>query len=565
MTATKTPTKTPTETPTKTPTKTLVLARKAKPDGAGSGDSSEATAGPGGRSFRPGLFVAFALVFVSIAFLYRDIRHDDAFITLTYARNLSSGNGLTFNPGEKVLGTTSPLHAFMMAGVHRMFGDLLPVAAVILGSLAFACQGLCLYALVCRQSPILGLVLAGVAWTTIPTWLSLETYLFSVLVMATLAFQVHFKPISAGLCLGLAFLTRYDAGLLIGVVILESLLRDRRIPKVTLGISLIVVSPWLIGATLYFGSPLPQSLEAKKHLVSMSSYISHHVEFFSRAGWDTLSLHLVGGTVALRVTPILWIVGLSLVNRCLRDLRGLVIFSGLLFLAYSWIGPPVGQHWHMHVPQLTSIILGVLGLIGWPLAKRLEGERGPVRVPSESPERPSVAGVFPARQLALILAGLIVLFGAINSVQSSKPLVASYWLGWRHGCYETIAKWCEEHIEPKQRFIALEIGTLGYLTHHRMIDPHGLINPTNQYPRTYSKSDYLELLEMYKPTLVLMRSAEEGRWLETVTSMTMVRVFDWKTPWSTLLISNPEVLRNPTELDALRMACAASTMEPAER
>ncbi|MCC6188386.1 MAG: hypothetical protein IT318_05100, partial [Anaerolineales bacterium] len=33
---------------------------------------------------------------------------DDAFITFRYARNLLAGSGLVFNPGENVLGTTTP-------------------------------------------------------------------------------------------------------------------------------------------------------------------------------------------------------------------------------------------------------------------------------------------------------------------------------------------------------------------------------------------------------------------------------------------------------------------------
>ena len=34
---------------------------------------------------------------------------DDAYITFRYARNLLAGNGLVYNPGEWVLGTTTPV------------------------------------------------------------------------------------------------------------------------------------------------------------------------------------------------------------------------------------------------------------------------------------------------------------------------------------------------------------------------------------------------------------------------------------------------------------------------
>ncbi|MBZ0305706.1 MAG: hypothetical protein K8I82_06525, partial [Anaerolineae bacterium] len=35
---------------------------------------------------------------------------DDAFITFRYSRNLVEGNGFVYNPGDKVLGTTTPLY-----------------------------------------------------------------------------------------------------------------------------------------------------------------------------------------------------------------------------------------------------------------------------------------------------------------------------------------------------------------------------------------------------------------------------------------------------------------------
>ncbi|MBN97985.1 MAG: hypothetical protein CME16_01875, partial [Gemmatimonadetes bacterium] len=39
---------------------------------------------------------------------------DDAFITLRYAQNLASGDGLVFNLGERVEGFTSPLWTLLL-------------------------------------------------------------------------------------------------------------------------------------------------------------------------------------------------------------------------------------------------------------------------------------------------------------------------------------------------------------------------------------------------------------------------------------------------------------------
>jgi hypothetical protein len=43
---------------------------------------------------------------------------EDAMISMRYARNLAEGEGLVFNPGERVEGYTNPLWTLFMAGVH---------------------------------------------------------------------------------------------------------------------------------------------------------------------------------------------------------------------------------------------------------------------------------------------------------------------------------------------------------------------------------------------------------------------------------------------------------------
>jgi hypothetical protein len=62
---------------------------------------------------------------------------DDAFISLHYARNWIEGNGLVFNPGERVEGYTNFLWLALIAGCGRLGLDL-PLAALALGLVAYA-------------------------------------------------------------------------------------------------------------------------------------------------------------------------------------------------------------------------------------------------------------------------------------------------------------------------------------------------------------------------------------------------------------------------------------------
>jgi len=48
---------------------------------------------------------------------------DDAYITYRYARNIATGVGFLYNAGERVLGTTTPAYALLMALLSRLAGD----------------------------------------------------------------------------------------------------------------------------------------------------------------------------------------------------------------------------------------------------------------------------------------------------------------------------------------------------------------------------------------------------------------------------------------------------------
>ena len=57
---------------------------------------------------------------------------DDAYITFRYALRLAGGHGFTFNDGERVLGTTTPLYTVILAGLAR-FGQDPGASALIIG------------------------------------------------------------------------------------------------------------------------------------------------------------------------------------------------------------------------------------------------------------------------------------------------------------------------------------------------------------------------------------------------------------------------------------------------
>src|SRR5436853_4638991 len=64
---------------------------------------------------------------------------DDAFITFRYSRNILEGQGFVYNPGTRVLGTTTPLFTLIMAVVGGVLGGQdFPWYAIVVSALADA-------------------------------------------------------------------------------------------------------------------------------------------------------------------------------------------------------------------------------------------------------------------------------------------------------------------------------------------------------------------------------------------------------------------------------------------
>lgn len=142
---------------------------------------------------------------------------DDAFIHFRYAENLAVGNGLVYNPGERVEGCTSILWAALLGAAAWMGFDL-PSAAQWLGLFFYAaCLAVMLSApcwlSVDQKTARLGAVLAASSGAMMPwPYSGMEVTLFAFLLTASLAVYLRasrVRPSSRGRALagGLCALT----------------------------------------------------------------------------------------------------------------------------------------------------------------------------------------------------------------------------------------------------------------------------------------------------------------------------------------------------------------------
>jgi hypothetical protein len=223
--------------------------------------------------------VLAAVALIAHALWFRRYVTDDAFISFRYLQNLFGGDGLVYNPGERVWGYSNFLWIACVAPVSRLVGDDL-LAARILGVLCSAASVGAAIAGVRvlgggRRSMLLcgGLIAANGAYA-MQAVSGLETGLFSLLVVAALV--AHAAALRSGrlsrlvacwVLLALATLTRPEGLFVFGVVIAGDLLRAPRPLKRLVTSVLVAYAPIVVvyafSMRLYYGAWYPNSIAAK--------------------------------------------------------------------------------------------------------------------------------------------------------------------------------------------------------------------------------------------------------------------------------------------------------------
>ena len=234
---------------------------------------------------------------------------DDAYITFRYARNLAEGLGLVYNPGEWVLGTTTPLWAAILALGYRLGLTDLATFATGVSAVCDAATAGVLASLVLRFTgrwPVAALV--GTAWALNPMSIAfavggMETSLFVLACVSALSLCAWGRCyLVAAALAGISALIRPEGLLLSAVVVGWPMLQARRLP---VGSMLTAAAPVLgAGLTLVsrYGSPLPHSLAAKQVAYQGAWPLTNAVAVLVQAGlpgWSTYLLAAVPTVIAL--------------------------------------------------------------------------------------------------------------------------------------------------------------------------------------------------------------------------------------------------------------------------
>ncbi len=423
---------------------------------------------------------------------------DDAFITFRYAQNLLSGQGLVFNPGEQVLGTTTPLYALMLSILALPLGGTdapFPQIALILNALADAFTCILLWQIGKRLGSERAGVLTALLWAIAPFSVTfaiggLETSVVVLLLTAAVWAFLAGHPVLTALASALALLTRPDALILVGPLVLHRLWRAFRAPRepIRLGEILAFLLPltaWGIFAALYYGSPLPHSMAAKLAVYRLQPWdslirlLQHYATPFSEHRWG--GNFFIG--IGLVLYPVLFIIGARRSFRADKHILAWALYPWLYFLAFSLTNPLLFR-WYLTPPLPPLFLFILIGLETLLLAAFRTGKK-------------NAPALLPAWKEAMITALMLLpLVSSLNAWElrpdhgATRPAPEMAFIKLEL-LYGEVADSLRGKIPPGETLAAGDVGVLGFQTGAKILDTVGLNSPVSLEYYPLPADDYV--------------------------------------------------------------------------
>ena len=429
---------------------------------------------------------------------------DDAYITFRHARNLARYLRPAWNlEGRPVLGSTSPAFVFLLGGLGLVLGvDRIDQLAFALNAVLLAAITLLAY-LVARDlgaGPIPALAAAAlVGFNSVNVFIlsqGFEAGLLLAVLMAGLYLARTGRDLPAVVLASAAPLVRPE-GILLTPLVWGAILLGRRFRARLLAAYLALPLAWLVFSTAYYGSPIPQSIRARRAepavfrpygggRVDLAHRLASIVPEAAALARREASFYLLTGYRRLEEVPggrlgpaWLTLLGLPVLGATLLrrpDARIVYLLYAPLFLAlYGWIGHREAWYFPSFVTfgVLTLFHGGVVTLDrGWSLLKRITGFTSPW---------------LPALSWTAVGALLLPANNyAVNHGQADKGrLFARDPRGEaferaeheRFNGYRRVAGMLNRRGDPPEPALTSEVGVFGFFYRGEVIDTVGLCTP----------------------------------------------------------------------------------------
>ena len=426
-------------------------------------------------TFTPFL-VAGAAIASAVLFLSREqliagawgFSLDDSWIHAVFARNVATGHGFSFNPGEPVAGSTGPLYSLLLAALYWVTKQMI-WSAKILGVLCQAASAVFLARAAARLNPedrwtplLTGLLLAlspSLTWASVS---GMEISLYVLFVCVGLDLYLAGRQVLAAAIWAAGVWVRPDGLFLVALSLLG--------PRSLLPRKILWTVPIL---ALYFGFNMMIGLSALPQTVATKTQFGIHLDWILNVfrewsavwgipyrKWDQLDhpallvpLMILGAVLTARRYPLvaLYVIGFPLAFALFRHSSA----SHKRYIIYV-------------VP------FGIL-LAAW----------GAAAIPRRFPAIP--------RRAVAILAITCLVWQAFYLDRKATEH------GWNvqniNGMQVVLGQIAAEVTLPGATVGASDIGAIGYFSGRHIVDLMGLVTRKNTLPQN---------LSLYKPAIIIV-------------------------------------------------------------
>jgi hypothetical protein len=403
---------------------------------------------------------------------------EDAYITFRFARNLATGHGLVFNLGERVFGFSSPPWTLWCALGQLVTQDLVlwtRLTTLFTDILTFSLIGRMLESEIHepgtaprRSAWCFNLFFAAWPYFSAVSASGMENSAMLALIVLSAAFARRGHPV-AGPLLGVLALWRPEGIACSAVIMMGARTRDRLV-------GLAVLAAGVTALSLYFGSPVPESLLAKSSLYGTPGPWS------GRYWWGWAVPIYLGATQNIGETRILF---------PLAVLFGPALVAGAPVLWRHRAGPLA-----LTVAACAAVWAGYASLgvayFFWYLVVPLGGLAAAAAVGLPR----MIAGRWLYASAALLVA---------SSWMSAYPLYMGRAQNEFYG-FAQVADWLGRYARPGEKVMLEPIGMVGWRNPAvDVVDEVGLVSPGVARRRMQGPGWYADIAGAERPDWIVMR------------------------------------------------------------
>lgn len=427
---------------------------------------------------------------------------DDSYITFRYARNILAGIGFVYNPGEHVLGTTTPFYTLLLTTIGFFTGGTqapFPQIALYINAIADAITCMLLFKIGHRLgSPRAGIG-AALVWAIAPYSVTfaiggLETSVYVLLLTAMVSAHIYERHKLSAFLAALSLLTRPDALILIGPLFLDraiqifqevqksqnnkSLTRMiRALPFSEILWFLLPTALWFSFAAIYFGSPIPHSVAAKSIAYRLSPNAAF-VRLLQHYGTPFLG-HLTFGILWIGIGFVLYfflfILGARRAIQSSLRIWPWIIYPWLYFAAFAIVNPLIFR-WYLTPllpPYIFTILLGADRIFTDLFMRNASKSSGRISLSSSGVTNGLAILFIVVAPVSLSLRGWTII--PDHGLNKPAPEMAWYQLELLyHQAAEIVAPESQRLDGQSPVLAAGDVGVLGYFTNDKILDTVGL-------------------------------------------------------------------------------------------